>query len=73
MASLPTIGRYLLLFGLILAVVGGVLVVFGRLGLGRLPGDILVERRGVVVWIPVVSSLFISLVLTLVLNLLLRR
>ncbi len=73
MASLPTIGRYLIALGLLLALAGVVFVVLGRLGVSRLPGDILIERRGVVIWVPLVLSLVVSLILTLVLNLLARR
>ena len=73
MTSLPTIGRYLIVLGVCLVLVGGTLVLLGRLGLGRLPGDILIQRRGVVVWVPLVSSLVLSVMFTLVLNLLLRR
>jgi hypothetical protein len=61
------------MFGLVLVVTGAALLLIGRLGVGRLPGDILVERRGLVIWLPLASSLVISLILTLVLNLLLRR
>jgi hypothetical protein len=40
----------------------------GRLGIGRLPGDLHFERRGVEVWIPITSALVVSAVLTLALN-----
>lgn len=73
MTNLPTIGRYLIVLGICLAVVGGMFVLLGRLGIVRLPGDILIQRRGVVIWLPLASSLVISVILTLVLNLLLRR
>jgi hypothetical protein len=73
MVSLPTIGRYLIALGVLLVLAGAVFLVLGRLGVSRLPGDILVERRGVVIWVPLASSLVVSLVLTLVLNLLARR
>jgi len=73
MASLPTIGRFLVVLGVLLAVAGAALILLGRPGVFRLPGDILIERRGLVIWLPLVSSLVVSLVLTLVLNLLLRR
>ena len=67
------LGRLLIALGLLLAVVGGVMVVFGKLGVGRLPGDIVVERRNVKVYVPIVTSIVISVVLTLLANLLLRR
>jgi hypothetical protein len=67
------LGRVLIIFGLILAVVGVALVAAGKLGLGRLPGDIVIERKNVKVYFPIVTSIVVSLVLTLLANLLLRR
>lgn len=67
------LGRGLLVLGLLLAVVGALLVVAGRLGLGRLPGDIVVERKNVSFHFPIVTSIVVSLVLTVLLNLWLRR
>ena len=71
---MESIGRYLILGGLLLALIGGALYVSGRLGLplGRLPGDIRIEWRGGGLYIPLVASILISLVLTLVLNILVR-
>jgi hypothetical protein len=52
----------------------GALLVFGerlglgRLGLGRLPGDFRFERGGVRVYFPIASALLVSLVVTVVLN-----
>jgi hypothetical protein len=41
--------------------------------LGQFPGDLVVERGPVTIFIPIVSSLVISVLLTVVLNLILRR
>lgn len=67
------LGRGLILVGLLLAVVGVVLVVGGKLGLGRLPGDLLIERKNFSFGFPIATSIVISVVLTLLANLLLRR
>jgi hypothetical protein len=67
------IGRTLLVFGAILIVVGGALLLAEKLGLGRLPGDIVVERKGLRVYAPIATSIIVSLVLTLLANLFLRR
>ena len=61
-------GAVLLLAGLLLTWAPGVLGWFGRL-----PGDIRIERPSGSVFIPVTSSILISLVLTLLLNLFFRR
>jgi len=67
------IGRALLVFGALLLVVGGVLLVAERLGLGRLPGDLVVERKGFRLYAPIATSVIVSLVLTVLANLLLRK
>ena len=71
MPDLSTIGRWLLIFGLIVAAVGGVLLLADRLGLpiGRLPGDLRFERGGISCFVPLASSILISLLLTLAINL----
>ncbi|BAS28316.1 DUF2905 domain-containing protein [Limnochorda pilosa] len=74
MPELGPFGRTLILFGLILVVLGGVLLLAERLpGIGRLPGDIVVRRGGFSLYVPLASSLIASLVLTLLLNLIFRR
>jgi hypothetical protein len=67
------LGRILIVLGLSAVVVGAVMVALGKLGAGRLPGDILIERKNLKVYIPVVSSIVISVVLTVLANLWLRR
>jgi hypothetical protein len=67
------IGRVLLLFGVVLLVVGGALIVAEKLGLGRLPGDIVVERKGFRLYAPIATSIVVSLVLTALLNLFFRK
>ncbi len=61
------LGRYLLVIGVFLAVLGIVLLIASRFGLGRLPGDLMFEKGPVRIYIPLVSSLIISLVLSLIL------
>lgn len=67
------IGRLLLVLAGLLAVVGLVLVLLDRFGLGRLPGDIVWRRDNVTVYIPIGLMLLLSLILTLLLNLFFRR
>jgi len=57
-------GRFLIVAGLVLVAVGFLWPYLGRLGLGRLPGDIVIEREGFRLYIPIVTSLIISVVLT---------
>lgn len=68
------LARLLIVFGLVLLVVGVVLLLSPRIPwVGRLPGDFLFRRDGVTIYVPIATSLVLSLLLTIVLNLLLRR
>jgi hypothetical protein len=72
--GLDGIGRWLIVAGLVLAVVGVVLVLGPRVPLiGRLPGDIRIERDGFTFFAPLGTMLVISIVLTVLLNLFSRR
>jgi len=62
------VARALIGFGLLLVVVGALLLLGQGLGLGRLPGDILVKRPGFTLFAPLTTSIVVSLVLTLLLN-----
>ncbi|HEY8201491.1 MAG TPA: DUF2905 family protein [Actinomycetota bacterium] len=61
------------MLGLVLLVAGLVLMLLGRLGLTSLPGDLSFRRGRFAVYIPLGLSLLLSIVLTVVLNLFLRR
>ena len=68
-----TIGRVLLVVGLLIAATGLVLALGGRLPFGRLPGD-LSGSRGSFAWsVPLGTSILLSVLLTIVLNLVIRR
>ncbi len=71
-------GKLLIGFGVLLIVVGGLLVLSGSVGdkvpfLGRLPGDIHVQRENWSFYFPLTTSILISVVLTLIFTLLSRR
>jgi len=57
--------RYLILAGIVLIVVGLLWGPLSRLGLGRLPGDIVIEREGFTLYIPVTSAILVSVVLSI--------
>ncbi len=68
------LGRALLVLGLALAALGGLLLVAGHVPwLGHLPGDINVGNEHVRVYIPLATSLLLSVLLTILLNALARR
>ncbi len=68
------LGKLLILLGLILIIAGVVVQLSPRIPwLGRLPGDIFIQRGRFTLAFPIVSSLLLSLLLTLILNLFFRR
>jgi len=68
------LGRLLIVGGIVLAIVGVVLVLSPNIPfLGRLPGDVRIEGENVRVFIPLGTMLLVSLVLTIVLNVVNRR
>jgi len=69
-----TLARWLILLGLGVAVVGVVVWLLGRSGVawGRIPGDLTFSFGGGSCFIPLATSLILSLVLTLLVNLILR-
>jgi hypothetical protein len=69
----PELGRLLLVIGLVLVVVGGLAAAGVRLPFGRLPGDIAIEGERGGIYIPIVTMIVISVVLTVLVNLFIRR
>jgi hypothetical protein len=66
MEDLAPIGRSLLIVGLVLAGIGLLLLAGIGLPLGRLPGDIRIQRDGVTIFIPLATMLLVSVVLSLI-------
>ena len=72
--DMSELGRVLLIMGIVIAAVGAVLLVAGRVpGLGRLPGDIHVQRGNWTFYAPLGTSIVLSLILTLIFWILGRR
>jgi hypothetical protein len=59
--------RFLIVLGLAILVVGLLWPYLSKLGLGRLPGDIVIERENGTVYVPLATCLVLSLLLSLVL------
>lgn len=64
------VARWLIIAGVVLIVVGVAWPFLAKLGLGRLPGDIRIEREGFSFYFPLTTGLIISIVLSLILWLL---
>ena len=71
---MENIGRYLMIGGLILLMVGAGVILAGKFGLllGHLPGDIRIEGKNGVFYFPLTTCILISALLTLLVNLALR-
>jgi Protein of unknown function (DUF2905) len=61
------VSRWLIAAGLVLLAIGLLWPLASRLGLGRLPGDIVIERGNYSVYVPIVTCLVLSLLLSAVL------
>ena len=72
--NMESIARYLMLGGIILFLVGGGVYFAAKFGisLGRLPGDIRIEGENGSFYFPVTSSILISVVLSILLNIISR-
>ena len=69
----PELGRILLIIGVLLVVVGGLAVLGVKLPFGRLPGDIAIEGERGGIYVPIVTMIIVSVVLTVLVNLFIRR
>jgi uncharacterized protein HemY len=64
--------RTLIIMGVIIVILGLAWPLVSKLPLGRLPGDILINRENVKIWFPITTSLVISVVASLIFWLLKR-
>jgi len=60
-------GKLLVIAGIVLLAIGLLWLLGERMGFGRLPGDIVIERENARIYIPLMSSLIVSVVLSLLL------
>jgi hypothetical protein len=71
---LDSLAKLLILFGVVLALVGGLLLLLGKVPfLGHLPGDIVIRRQNWSFYFPLTTSIVISILLTLLFSLVGRR
>lgn len=60
------LGRLLLIAGAVLVIAGLVMTVLGRMGIGKLPGDIVIRRENFTFYFPIVTSILLSILLSLI-------
>ena len=71
--SLEGLGRLLIAGAIVLLVLGGIFLLLGRLGLDRLPGDLVFRLGNLTVYFPIGLMILLSIVGTILLNLFFRR
>lgn len=71
--GLESIGKFLIAGAIALLVVGGIFLLLGRFGFDRLPGDLVFRRGSFTLYFPIGLMIFLSIVGTVVLNIILRR
>jgi hypothetical protein len=71
--GLENVGKLLLGGAVVLLVLGGLFLLLGRLGIDRLPGDLVFRRGSATFYFPIGLMIVLSIVGTIVLNFLFRR
>lgn len=67
-----SVGKILMLFGALLFIFGAIFLIADKIGgkvpfIGRLPGDILIQKRNFTFYFPLTTSILVSIILTLIL------
>lgn len=74
MVGFEGFAKLLILFGIVLTVLGGLLLVMGKIPfIGRLPGDFYIQKGNFAFYFPLTTSILISLLLTFLFSLFSRR
>lgn len=74
MEGLQGIGKLLIIAGIVLALIGGLIMLSGRLPwIGRLPGDIVIQKKNFLFYFPIATSILLSIVISLILWFIGRR
>ena len=72
--AIESLGKFLITLGIIAIVLGAIFVLFGKVPwIGRLPGDIVIRRGKVTFYFPIVTMLLLSIILTILFNLIGRK
>ena len=70
------LGKLLIILGIIIASVGGLLLLFRNVDIpfiGKLPGDIIIERKNYTVYFPIATGILLSIILSLILYFISRK
>lgn len=62
------IGKFLILVGIVIIAIGALLLLSGKIPyIGRLPGDIIIQRKNFTFYFPLATSIILSLIITFIL------
>ncbi len=74
MNSIENLGKLLIVAGAIIILIGGLLMLSGKMPwIGKLPGDIIFQRKNFTFYFPLATSIILSIILTLIFWLISRR
>ena len=62
------LGKNLIMMGIVLIIIGIIITLGAKLGIGKLPGDILIKRGNMTFYFPIATSILLSIILTLLIN-----
>lgn len=72
--AVESLGRMLIYIGIVMVLVGAFFILVAKVPwFGKLPGDIVFRREGLTIYIPLATMILVSLILTLLLNIVWRR
>ena len=65
-------GRILIIIGIVIVLIGIFLQYGSRIPIGKLPGDFIIRRENVTIYVPLATGVILSILLTVILNLVFR-
>ncbi|WP_422444053.1 DUF2905 domain-containing protein [Thermoanaerobacterium sp. DL9XJH110] len=66
---LNSFGKILIMMGVFLIAIGGIFLLGSNIGIGRLPGDIVVKKGNFTFYFPLATSIILSIILTVIFSL----
>lgn len=73
MDKMESFGKILVIVGIIFSIIGGVILIGGKFGLGKLPGDIFWRKGNFTFYFPLATSIILSILLTAILNWIVKK
>lgn len=70
---MASMGKTILMIGIIITLIGLAMILGSKLGFGRLPGDLFFKKNNVTIYFPLATSVIISIILSIILNIFLRK